>query len=193
MINKKITTGNILNGLFTVMIIVILINPAAKGLLIRGLMNIGFFQPNVPVSASKKTLAEPFNITFRNAKGQAINTADLKGKVIFINFWATWCPPCIAEMPSVNQLYAKFKNNNDVIFIIVDVDNDYTKALAFMQKHNLNLPMHTLASSIPDNIMDGTIPTTLVFNKRGEMVYRHIGAANYSNNQFMAFLNSLNK
>src|ERR1700754_5234198 len=138
MINKKLTTGNILYGLFTVAVLIILINPAAKSLLIRGLMNIGFFQPHIPVAVSQKPLADVLSITFRDTKGQTINTTDLKGKVIFVNFWATWCPPCIAEMPSVNQLYTRFKNNNNVVFMVVDVDNDYTKALAFMQKHNLN-------------------------------------------------------
>ena len=193
MINKKLTTDNILYGLFTVIIIIMLINPGAKGLLIRELMNIGFFQPDIPVIAPQKPLADTLNITFRDLKGQTINTADLKGKTIFINFWATWCPPCIAEMPSVNQLYARFKNNEDIVFIIVDVDNDYTKALAFMQKHQFSLPMYTLAGNIPGNIMDGTIPTTLVFNKHGQMVYRHTGAADYSSNQFAAFLTSLSK
>jgi len=191
--NKKLTAGNILYGLFTVAILIMLINPTAKSLLIRGLMHIGLFQPDIPAPVSKKPLADAFNITFRDAKGQTINTANLKGKVIFVNFWATWCPPCIAEMPSVNQLYARFKNNNHVVFMLVDVDNDYPKALAFMQKHSFNLPIYTLASNIPGNIMDGTIPTTLVFNKRGELVYRHTGAADYGNDKFIAFLNSLSK
>jgi thiol-disulfide isomerase/thioredoxin len=193
MLNKKLTTGNILYGLFTVTIFIMLINPNAKALLIRGLMNIGLFQPGIPVAVSQKPLAAPHNITFRDAQGQTINTTDLKGKVIFVNFWATWCPPCIAEMPSVNQLYARFKNNVDVVFMVVDVDNDYTRALAFMQKHNFSLPMYTLAGNIPNDMMDGTIPTTLVFNKRGELVYQHTGAANYSNDKFTAFLNSLSK
>jgi hypothetical protein len=62
-----------------------------------------------------------------------------------------------------------------------------------MQKHNFSLPMYTLAGNIPNDMMDGTIPTTLVFNKRGELVYQHTGAANYSNDKFAAFLSSLGK
>lgn len=192
MINKKFTTGNILYGLFMVVILIMLINPTAKGLLIRGLMNIGLFQPDIPVAESKPK-ANPVNITFRDSKGQTINTADLRNKVIFVNFWATWCPPCIAEMPSVNQLYDRFKNNPDVVFIIVDVDNDYNKALTFMQKHNLNLPMYTLAGSVSTETMDDTIPATLVFNKRGQIVYRHTGAADYGNEKFAAYMASLGK
>jgi len=187
----KITTGNVLYVLIMVIVLVMLINPTAKSLLIRGLMSIGFFQPDIPAQVSKKPIADPFNINFRNAGGQLINTADLNGKVVFVNFWATWCPPCIAEMPSVNQLYAQFKNDPNIVFIVADVDNDHIKATEFMQKHHYDLPVFNLTSQVPDYIMDGSIPTTLVFNKRGELVFRHTGAANYNSSDFSNYLNKL--
>ncbi|WPU91050.1 TlpA disulfide reductase family protein [Mucilaginibacter sabulilitoris] len=190
---RKITAGNILYTLMMVIILIMLINPAAKSSLIRALMNIGFFRPDIPVPASKKPIADPFNISFKDTHGKMVNTTDLKGKVIFVNFWATWCPPCIAEMPSINKLYAQFKNNPNVVFMIVDVDNDYSKANGFMQKHNYNLPMYTLASDVPGNIMDGTIPTTLVFDNAGRLVYQYTGAADYNNSNFTAYLNMLIK
>ena len=190
---RKITAGNVLYVLIMVIVLVMLINPTAKSLLIRGLMGVGLFQPEIPVQVSKKPLADPFNISFRDTRGQVVNTADLKGKIVFVNFWATWCPPCIAEMPSINQLYTQFKNDPDIVFIIVDVDNDYTKAKEFMQKHQYNLPMFTLTSQVPDYVMDGTIPTTLIFNKGGELVFRHTGAANYDNSSFIDYLNKLSK
>ncbi len=193
MIKRKITPADILYLLLVVIVLVMLINPGAKGLLIRKLMSAGFFQPDIPAPVSKKVLANPFNISFRDAKGQAINTFGLKGKVVFINFWATWCPPCIAEMPSVNQLYARFKNDPRVVFLIVDVDNDHIKAKDFLQKNNLNLPVYNLSGQIPDNIMDGTIPTTLVFDKGGYLIYRHSGAADYSSTKFVNFLSSVSR
>src|SRR5699024_6343559 len=52
----------------------------------------------------KKTKAD-FSMTLKNSKGETVTLADYKGKIIFINFWATWCPPCIAEMPSINAMY----------------------------------------------------------------------------------------
>lgn len=174
-----------------VIILIMLINPTAKSSLIRGLMSVGFFQPDTPVPISKKPIADPFNISFKDTHGITVNTADLKGKVIFVNFWATWCPPCIAEMPSINKLYAQFKNNPDVVFIIVDVDNDFIKSNSFMQKHSYNLPVYTLNSDIPGNIMDGTIPTTLVFDNAGRLVYQRTGAADYRNINFIDYLNTL--
>ncbi|MDN5285582.1 MAG: thioredoxin [Mucilaginibacter sp.] len=191
---RKITAGNILYALFMIIVLITIINPTAKGFMIRGLMHIGLFQPTVPdPSASKHLLNSQFNISFRDTSGRLVNTADLKGKVVFVNFWATWCPPCIAEMPSVNDLYERFKNNHNVVFILADVDNDYPKAKSFLQKNNFNLPWYSLTSQVPDNLMDGTIPTTLIFDKNGKLVYQHSGATDYSNNKFVSFLSSISK
>lgn len=191
---RRITTGNILNALFIIIVIITIINPTAKSFVIRGLMHIGLFQPNVSdPPPSKQSTNSQFNISFRDTSGNIVNTADLKGKVIFVNFWATWCPPCIAEMPSVNELYNQFKNNHNVAFILIDVDNNYPKAKNFLQKNNYNLPWYSLTSQVPDNLMDGTIPTTLVFNKSGKLVYQHSGVADYNNSKFVSFLNSISK
>jgi len=188
---KKLTAGNITYLLSAAIIVIMLVNPTAKALLIRGLIGIGFFKPDIPVQVSKKALADPFNISFRDSTGRILNTADLKGKVIFVNFWATWCPPCIAEMPNVNDLYKQYKNRPDVVFILADVDNNYIKANAFMKEHHYVLPVYTLASNIPEDIMDGTIPTTLVFNKKGELVFRHTNTANYNSAGFTDYFTTL--
>jgi len=188
---KKLTAGNITYLLSAAIIVIMLVNPTAKALLIRGLIGIGFFKPDIPVQVSKKALADPFNISFRDSTGRILNTADLKSKVIFVNFWATWCPPCIAEMPTLNGFYKQYKNAPNVVFILADVDNNYTKANEFMKKHQYVLPVYTLASNIPEDIMDGTIPTTLVFNKKGELVFRHTNTANYNSAGFTDYFTTL--
>ena len=190
---KKITVGNIIYLLSAAIVVIMLINPTAKSLLIRGLINIGFFKPDIPVQVSRKALADPFNISFRDSSGRILNTGDLKGKVIFVNFWATWCPPCIAEMPTLNDFYKQYKNSPNAIFILADVDNNYTKANAFMKEHHYVLPVYTLASNIPGDIMDGTIPTTLVFNKKGELVFKHTNTANYNSAGFTDYFITLLK
>lgn len=191
---RKLSIGNILYGLLMVAISVTLVNPKAKSLLIRGLMSVGLFQPHIPNPLAAKQLPTPsFNISFRDTESRVINISELKGKVIFINFWATWCPPCIAEMPSVNELYTHFKNNPNIVFIFVDVDNDYSKAKSFLQKNNYHLPIYTQVGQIPDSLMDGTIPTTLIFDKNGSLVYQHSSVADYSSSKFQDFLSSISK
>jgi thiol-disulfide isomerase/thioredoxin len=85
-------------------VIVLLFVPSAK-LCYCGLMKTGLFQPEVSSSTSKPIQVK--DIGFRDAKGKTVTLSALKGKVVFINFWATWCPPCMAEMPSINTLYQK--------------------------------------------------------------------------------------
>ncbi|WP_313261610.1 TlpA disulfide reductase family protein [Sphingobacterium sp.] len=60
---------------------------------------------------------------FCDEKGNIQNTSSLRGKVVLISFWASWCPPCQAEFPSIETLYSKFKNNPDVFFLTINQDN----------------------------------------------------------------------
>lgn len=179
-IRKKLTVANMLNGVFIVLVLIVFFSPSAKALLIRGLMQVGLFQPDIsqPVKTTGNTSLP--NITFQNTDGKILNLSDQKGKVIFMNFWATWCPPCIAEMPSVNELYEKLKNNKNIIFIMVDADHDFSKSAPFMNKHQFTLPLYEANSEIPGNLLSGSIPTTMIFDKNGQLVFRHEGAGDYS-------------
>src|SRR3546814_399295 len=106
-------------------------------------------------------------VSFKDKSGNIISLNSLKGKVVFINFWATWCPPCIAEMPTIQKLYTEFKDNKAVEFIMVDVDNNRTKSQNFMDKRKFDLPVYTPASPIPASYFGGSLPTTILLNKNG--------------------------
>lgn len=197
--NKKLFTfSNILTGLFIVFILVLLFNPTAKARVIQGLMKIGLFQPSLPENYEIKkdnggNSLPNGNINFKNYDGSFFTLADQKGKVVFINFWATWCPPCIAEMPSIEKLYKKFEGQKEVVFLMVDVDNDFKKSKAFLEKNGYNFPLHQLAGGIPDEYYSGTLPTTLIIDKTGNIAYRHTGSADYSNSEVEEFINKLVK
>ncbi len=158
--------------------------------MIQGLMEIGLFKPSMErkIPAGSIDLS---NIRFKNAKGNVVNLEELKGKVVFINFWATWCPPCLAEMPSINKLHKTFKNANDVVFLMIDADGDFPKAQTYMTKRTYEMPVYTFASQLPKGLFSGSLPTTIVFDKKGRVSFREEGAANYSNSKFIAFINQL--
>lgn len=120
------------------------------------------------------------DITFQDGNGKTIALNDLKGKVVFINFWATWCPPCIAEMPSINELKAKFNGNENIVFLMVDVDGKHKKAQAFMNKRKFNLPVYVPHSEIPKEYLGGAIPTTIILDKKGAIAIRLEGGRDYS-------------
>ncbi|MES2061212.1 MAG: TlpA disulfide reductase family protein [Bacteroidota bacterium] len=185
---KHLTTGNLLNALLLIAVVVLLFVPSAKAFLLRGLMKTGLFQPEV--SSTIKPVQVP-DISFRDAQGQTVTLSGLKGKVVFINFWATWCPPCLAEMPAINALYQKLGSNKNIVFLMADADGKPQQALLFLQKKQYELPVYAAITAVPANVSGGTLPTTVVLNKRGEMVYHHEGLADYTNDKFAAYLQQL--
>jgi thiol-disulfide isomerase/thioredoxin len=177
------------NGVFILVIALLLFVPYAKALLIQGLMEVGLFNPSV----DKETLInEPVpQLSFKDQTGKVITLNQLKGKVVFINFWATWCPPCLAEMPSINKLYEKYKNDADVVFIMVDADGNFEKSNGYMKARNYAMPIYHMASSVPEQIFSGSLPTTVVFDKQARISFKHEGAANYGSKKFVDFIGQL--
>ncbi|WP_316810493.1 TlpA disulfide reductase family protein [Pedobacter heparinus] len=192
--NKIFNKKNGLNLLFVAIFLVLIFVPAAKALMIRGLMEFGLFRPDVVQTETKNTgtvLNGLSGIKFKDAGGREIDLGSLKGKVVFVNFWATWCPPCLAEMPSVHKLYTQFKSDKDVIFILVDADSNFAKAQQYMDRKGYQMPVYIAASSIPDVIFKGSLPTTVVFDKKGRISYQESGAANYASEKFIEFIKKL--
>lgn len=178
--------------IFVAFVLVILFVPAAKAKLIEGLMEIGLFKPNV--HEDKKIInADLSAIKFKDVKGNVLSLADLKGKIIFLNFWATWCPPCLAEMPSINKFYEQYKNDEDVVFLMIDADSDFAKAQNYLNRKNYKFKVYTFASDIPKNIFAGSLPTTIVFDKKGRIAMNGVGPANYASKEFLTFIQKLKK
>lgn len=188
-IKKWLTRKNIFNGLFFALLFLLLVSPTAKALVIEGLMKFGLFQPEVSTNA--KQLSRPAEVTFMDEKGKTVVLASLNGKVVFINFWATWCPPCLAELPSINELHNQLNDNKNIVFLIVDADNNLKKSLPFMASHYYNLPVYKTVTSVPKQMMGNSIPTTVILNKKGQIVFHHEGAADYTNQKFVTYLKEL--
>lgn len=119
-------------------------------------------------------------VAFMDEHGEIVSVASLKGKVVFINFWATWCLPCIHEMPSINTLKQSFQEEDDIVFLIVDMDSNMKGAKAFMKRRKLDLPVYVPASDIPSEYLGKAIPTTLILDKHGELIVRIEGARDYA-------------
>ncbi|TKC12712.1 TlpA family protein disulfide reductase [Pedobacter polaris] len=183
-------TKHIKTVILVTIVLVILFVPAAKATLIQGLMEIGLFKPSIEDKKSELD-ADLSTIKFKDATGKVISLADLKGKVVFLNFWATWCPPCLAEMPSINMFYEQFKNDKDIVFLMIDADGDFPKAQAYMDRKNYKLPVYTFGSDIPKTLFKGSLPTTVVLDKQGRVSLNGEGAANYASSQFITFIKQL--
>lgn len=196
-IKKLFSVSNVVYGLFFIILIFFTLNVNAKAWLMQGLMKAGFFRSKIELTnhiSGKSTNAIPEKlreIYFKDGNGNTFSLSSLKGKVVFINFWATWCPPCRAELPAINKLYEQFKNNSKIVFLMVDVDGKYASSARFMRKHHYNLPVFTAEDEIPPVYLDGAIPTTVIIDKKGAMVVKHTGAANYDTPQVEKALTQL--
>ena len=179
---------------------ILVISPDAKALLMQGLIKTGLFTPNIshlqseqPSEAAETSGPMAPLASFISLDGKNLDLASLKGKVVFINFWATWCPPCIAEMPSVNSLFNKMKSNDKVVFLMVDADNKLENSEAFMKKSKYDLPVYGPAGALPNELFKGSLPTTVIINKKGEIVFLHEGMADYNTGETEKLLNQLSK
>ncbi|OEK04441.1 TlpA family protein disulfide reductase [Roseivirga misakiensis] len=127
-----------------------------------------------------------FKVTDRD--GNIIDVNTLKGKTIFMNIWATWCPPCVAEMPNINGLKKKLADYDDIVFLMISEDREMETAIKWVDKKGFDLPIHQMVGRLPNMYETGYVPSTFVISPKGEVVVRHTGMANYNTRRFRKFL-----
>lgn len=159
------------------------------------LLTFNLFNPT-PIQAQQNSASvvntKTTDAVFFDASGKKVSLSSLQGKVVFVNFWATWCPPCIKEMPSIQALKEKMKGK-DVVFLLVDIDGNYEKAKAFMDKRNLDLPVYTPATTVSSTYLGTSIPTTVIFDKKGNMIQRIVGSVDFASEEVEKFMNQVLK
>lgn len=172
-------------------VLVLIVSPDAKSWMLQQLVAVGLFKAEIKKEAVNDNSTANTEFAFTNSTGLTATTASLKGKVVFINFWASWCPPCRAEMPSLNNLYKKLKDDNRFVFLFMNEDEDKTKAMQYLNKNNFIIPLYNLSGNVPNEIFSGTLPTTIVLNKQGNIVLKHEGMAGYNTDAFIKQLKEL--
>ena len=127
---------------------------------------------------------------FLTEEGGEATLADYQGQYLLVNFWATWCPPCVAVMPGINNLYQEVKDDN-VEFIMLSVDQDFEKARKFRKKKGFEFEIYQLAGPIPQMYNSNSIPTTYVIDADGNLALTHLGMGDFDTKDFKQFLKEL--
>lgn len=187
--NKRLIK-RVLNILLIAFLIFIVITPNGKAWLLQQFVAVGLFKAEIKKDAVQD-LPVNSSFSFTDLKGNTNNTTNLKGKVVFINFWASWCPPCRAEMPSLHELYKKLQNDTGFVFLFVNEDDDKTKAIEYIEKNHFSFPVYYTSGDVPPEFFKGTLPTTIVINKQGKIVLNHEGLGGYDSDSFIRQLNEL--
>lgn len=181
---------NIVNGIFILLLLILIFNPNAKTFFLKQLMSIGLMKAEIQTNVS---IRYPGNVSFNfiNSNGKIISTDKLKGRVLFVNFWASWCPPCRAEMSSLGSLYDKLKNDSGFVFLFINEDEDKVKAENFLTKYRYTFPIIVSSGNVPEAVFSHTLPTTVIIGRDGKIVFRHEGMAGYDTESFIKQLKAL--
>ncbi len=127
-----------------------------------------------------------------NVKGERVELKNFKGKVVFINFWATWCGPCKEEMPSMEALCQQFKEK-DFVFIAISVDYEGRKPVKeFIEKHRYTFPvlLDPKYKTLDLYKVKG-IPTTFIIDKKGIMIGKAVGPRDWKSTEVISLVNLL--
>ncbi len=154
-----------------------------SAILLTGLFN---------ASASTEDRAKEFdyNFSLQDLGGTRQDFSQYRGKVVFLNLWATWCPPCRAEMPSIEGLYQKLKDHDEIVFVMLSVDDDdkKDKVQKYISAKAHSFPVFMPSGYLPEQLRVPSIPTTFVISKDGQIVKREVGMRNYDTKKFENFL-----
>jgi peroxiredoxin len=136
-----------------------------------------------------KPLAPDFRLP--DDEGDMHALSDYKGKTVIINFWATWCPPCRAELPSMNRAWKKLKDHN-VQMLALNVGEDEDTVFAFTGEQEIDFQILLDQSGEVANQwpMRG-LPTTYIVNKEGQVVYRAIGGREWDSDEIINLIKGL--
>lgn len=152
------------------------------------LLYTGILQPDTDESIIHGNKAD-YNMPLLTLDGERTSLSEFEGKTIFMNLWATWCPPCIAEMPNIQRLYDDIGDEN-IVFVMASLDQDPQKARDFIARKGFTFPVYSVLSK-PRIYDSSVVPTTYIISPKGDIVMEHRGMAKYDTDDFKQFLRSI--
>ncbi|WP_430412899.1 TlpA family protein disulfide reductase [Kordia sp.] len=132
--------------------------------------------PTTIEEENRETISD-FNWNLVDGQGESVNFKEMEGEVILVNFWATWCPPCIAEMPNLNALHTDYKDK--IRFVFVANDNE-KRVNAYLKKNEYDLPVYYTKGNEPKELSSPSIPTTYLIDDQGNIVMKELGSADWN-------------
>lgn len=150
----------------------------------QALLATGIIKPDT--SVDQKIVAS-YDLQLVDLEGRKSTLSEMQGKVILLNLWATWCPPCIAEMPGLQSLYDNTRGEQ-VEFVMISLDEDIHKVKKFISRKGFTFPVYMLAGPLPALYQTNTIPSTYVISAEGMLVMQRQGMADYNSVSFRNFL-----
>jgi peroxiredoxin len=134
---------------------------------------------------------EPIEIRLKDVKGREIALSDFRGRILFLNFWATWCPPCREEMPSMEKLYQRFKDR-EFAMVAVSLQEPALRVEKFFREHNLSfIALLDSTGDVGSQLGIRSIPTTFILNRSGKVIGGVIGTRKWDSRKSFALFDYL--
>ncbi|MCL6482015.1 MAG: TlpA family protein disulfide reductase [Firmicutes bacterium] len=146
--------------------------------------------PTLPEVGNLRSYGEP-NASWRvnGLDGKTVRLGDLRGQPVFVNIWASWCGPCVAEMPAIGRLYAEL-HGQGVAFLVVS-EEDVDTVRKFVKRENLAFPVYVSKDGLPPELDSSGIPATFILDGGGRVVFKRIGPAQWDAEPVRNFLLAL--
>lgn len=145
--------------------------------------------PEFPSDQQVSVYEQTDRWSIRTLEGTEVGLSQFKGKVVFLNFWATWCKPCVTEMSSIQNLYDYLKDE-DVVFLLISKEKKET-VQNFVEKKQFNFPVYLCADDLPNVFKSRGIPATFILDRDGVIVFKHVGSAKWDDESCRSFLRGL--
>jgi len=153
--------------------------------------------PETPPLSQVNTVAAgklAANFKLKDLRGDEVSLAALRGKVVFLNVWATWCAPCREEMPSIESLYRNFKGDKDFVVLAVSQDTDGSVVAPFVKQNRLQFTvLLDPRNQVGERYDVNGIPETFIIGRDGRIVAHHVGPYDWSNVEIREALQELIK
>lgn len=176
---KRSTWQKVTDILFWLLLILLII-PGPRKVIATGVNKV-FMQVKTPrlLSEEKQEFISDLDFGWVLAwdENEPFYFSNARDEVIFLNFWATWCSPCVAELPEIQKLYEKW--GDKVVFMLVTSESPEV-VKAFMEKQGYLMPVFYNASPIPSVLDHTSLPTTFIISRDGKVVTRKTGAARWN-------------
>ncbi len=181
---------NLSNILFFAFIIFIFtpMGLPVRATLIKGVSYVTTRIFNMEIDKEERITLSTYDWDLIDINGENVDFSSFKGKVIVVNFWATWCPPCVAEMPAFEKLYKDYKEK--VVFLFV-ANDDQKKVVKFIDDKSYSHPVYYQFTEAPKELQSNSLPTTYIINREGEIVVQKTGAADWNSGKVRDLLDGL--
>lgn len=164
------------SNIIIAVVILVLIIPGTRKPLQIFFNKIFSFSPSVTSEEDRKSIANYEWVLEKNNRDRT-DFSEYEGEVVLVNFWATWCPPCIAEMPSFQDLYEDYGDKINFLFVSSE---DHQTVRGYLDRKRFTLPAYRPLTEAPQPLNGNTLPTTYLIDQKGNIVIQKVGAADWN-------------